>query len=501
MKRVIVFLLIFITPALVLSQSKKFEVKTSDFQKIKELNFAHMVDANEKYYYTLGNDVRSMPIDLRRDIVYKKYDINSHHLVKEVLIEQFKYKGERVEFHSSFVTEGVCTIYYQAYDSKEDSKYLIYRTIDKDGNLSEPIEEFSYTTDDDDDSYFKVKYSADDTKKLVFNSLEYVKGDEECYVKVKSAKNDNVLWSKKVVFNGFLDDDTKILNFKLSNDGAVFFLLKQLKNEISTYHIFKVDNENSAQRHKLDLTELNVFQLDLALDAGNRFIVSGTYSNKGANLQGGVFFESGDLQDLQNVHKSKESFGLLVLKQFLNQKQIKKKKDLINIRIVNLVKHSNGGATLILQEEYARKLTQGDNTDLLYDAEGMILVSFNAKGKVEWMKTISKSQSSSNDRGIGASVFIGAKESDIYIIFSDNPENKNVSVPRGEALGVPTMLDRRNLVCLIVNPNGEISKHTVLEKGEADYFIYPVKSQQFGSEGMVFYGARGRQGLFGTISW
>ncbi|MEY4479143.1 MAG: hypothetical protein RL276_1448, partial [Bacteroidota bacterium] len=113
---------------------QSFEVRWSRGYKDREIQLDYVTSLDSSYFMTYGSYVKLLR---KRKNFYARYDRETMTQVWQIEETLDRYRDAPVGFHS-MVTFGPTTyVFYQAYSKADDLRYVLMRTIDPEGNLSE----------------------------------------------------------------------------------------------------------------------------------------------------------------------------------------------------------------------------------------------------------------------------------------------------------------------------------------------------------------------------
>ncbi|MDZ7848737.1 MAG: hypothetical protein U5L96_19515 [Owenweeksia sp.] len=104
----------------------------------KNIEFDFIIGSTEERFFTYAKE--SGGLFSKDDYHVTCYNRGSFTQVYDVLLENFEYRDEEVQFKRAYLDpQGRVILYFMSYDKRADRKYLVYSAMDQEGNMG-PIE-------------------------------------------------------------------------------------------------------------------------------------------------------------------------------------------------------------------------------------------------------------------------------------------------------------------------------------------------------------------------
>ena len=466
----------------------------------------------------------------------KKYYLRSYH--KNLEVANFseltmRYNGKKLEYKD--VVEIKSRLFYLCIynNKKEKKKFLLYQEINP--NTLAAINELTVLGEIPykkrrHDGGFKITYSHNKNKVLVYYSMPYEKeGQQKITINVLDS-NLNKLWQKNITLP-YTDKLFTIHDLEVDNEGNVYIIGRKWTGEHGnskrakitfSFVVLGYKNEGKEEReYKLVFKDKYITQARLAIDNDLNLICAGFYSNSdryhgyvGYHSQsnpfygtshkdgyfgiGGAFFLKINHIDGNVMISNSKEFSYSFLYKGSNEQAEKKEEKQNNeeekpsktnrlprYHLNEIVIRSDGGILLIAEHTYVIEYVKTDADGMKhksheYNANNIIVLNFNPDGNVKWMHMVTKRQSSYSYKYIS---YVNAVYKDnLLFIYNDNIKNANSCKDldnKGHAkFHSNTTPKRSNLVSYQINSNNEFEYSILFNAKTEKFMVIPTLSKQ-----------------------
>ncbi len=316
-----------------------------------------------------------------------------------------------------------------------------------------------------------------------------------------------------------------VVDFKISNNGDFFMLLKTYRKRTKADHvrfkrlndklyIYHIGINDGLQSFTLETNDNHIYDVDLTLNNLKQSVaIAGLYGNKYRDGISGIFkmlvdFNSGKIENKAFIsfsdefitqHWNEKAFNYLKRKSKREKRKIKPTLTKYQLRKTYLLNNKD----IIVEAEYYNEITQtysdpdGRNSRIsTHFNYGPIIVSnIDSTGNLKWNQRILKRQSTVDDGGYLSSYLSYIDHNHIRFIFNDNVENYDVS---GEFINRYPLQNvsyrKENLVAIasIDLNNGKSSRSFLFQKKNIDGIFTPKKSITDKNQSIIYLYAIGR---------
>lgn len=275
----------------------------------------------------------------------------------------------------------------------------------------------------------------------------------------------------------FTDDEIRINQIQVSNQGTVFLLGKHYSSghtqdpDSYTFRLFRHEPGNpSLEAAEISSGEAYITDLSFRIDRDENLFLAGFYSNTRVDAIAGTVFQrlSPDLQtEVQSTQKFSEEF----MSKFLSARQIERGRELKNFYLDNIIMRSDGGVLLVAEKFYVSYNSYIDVygnwiDNKVYHYDEIIVNSVAADGSLEWSAVAPKTQSSENREFLSYNDVVSGAS--LYLIYSYAPRRmaETVYVNRVDENGNveerTMLLDGAQTQLLLTDESGQISNNEAL---------------------------------------
>jgi len=296
------------------------------------------------------------------------------------------------------------------------------------------------------------------------------------------------------------------------------------------YSVVYLSADGKKTEIPVELKNLKVAQMGLKVDENNNVKLGGFYYQKadkglfkGVYLRGS-FFVLIDGETKKKTAESAEPFSDEMVLEYRSEKQLEKGQYLDNNFYVKEIVNKDDGGTIIIAEYF--NVVYGDDSRMLqtvnYYYGDIVVVNINAKGQIEWSKTMFKNQvysqtrlnlgiSSgglaamfsipvSNDETIYFSYLVDVVGDDIVFIFNDNGANTSLDLPRRKTKALTT--PKKGMPMLVtIDGKGNMTKEPLANSLKGEVIMRPkVSYVNTSNDTIIVYGSKGGEDKLGRMT-
>lgn len=287
---------------------------------------------------------------------------------------------------------------------------------------------------------------------------------------------------------------TDFLDVVVSNKGAVHLIAhkdnKRSKREKSRLELISISEDKQYRTYAISLKNNLWYDIDFSYDnINNRLLLSGFYSHKTTTTGHGVFYGSIDLTNEKEQTLTFTPFDKKYLSLLLG-KNIKKNVGFGDVDVQQILPRRDGGLLLIAErnQQYIRGYNDGslsardlgDNTQIDYFFNEILLFSFHPSGEIHWKEILHKKQYSNDDKAAFSSYFLFQNSSNLRLLYNDKVQ-KGGSVFE-YTVSVKGELDRKSLfntekekLMLRIRDAVQTSIKTIIVPSERRNFVRFIK--------------------------
>ncbi len=428
-------------------------------------------------------------------------------LLNEIKLD-LKYKSKKMKYETAFITSGKIVILSSFYNGKDHKEYFFYRFFDGD--------KMEYSSD------LKImgKVSAKNRRNLGDAFVTFSNDSSKIAVSLYNSGRKKNKERQKVIFSVFNKDlsllwtGDKALKYRdkmfIINGSAVdnkgnFYIRGQLwigkgNRRLSSYErhvlIFNKDDDEP-EDISVKLNKFTIKYMTLNIAANGDIVIAGFYTPDLTKGIDGSFYLRLDRKTHEVVSSNYKAFPLNFITQGLEQRtkeKMKKKEEkgknqmLYNYILKDIIMRDDGGIILVAEQFYIEERTVytangGYSTYYTYYYGDIIVVNINNNGIIQWNKKIHKYQYTSGSTS-RLSYDLGVYDNVIYIIYNDNPANRNLgTLSKLKAYGARKNSD---LILCSIDKEGNIKKHFIFNSKEENFLPFG-HSAFFDYESGTFY--------------
>jgi hypothetical protein len=368
---------------------------------------------------------------------------------------------------------------------------------------------------------FGFAASRDSTKFMVFYNLPHDSRDQERFGFHVLDWEMNPLWEKQIELP-YKEDLFEVERYKV-DDQANIYLLGRIFNQKRKirrrgepnykYQILAYRNEgNSLTEYPVEIKGKFLTDMQIAILPNQNLVCAGFYSNEGTTSIKGSYFLTLDAQSKTVKHQSFKDFGADFLTEDLTERKAERTKtkiengknvELYQFDLDNLTLRDDGGAVLIGEQFYIRRVTYSNGrtttTRTLYYYNNIIVVNINPQGDIAWAHQIKKSQRTVDDGGFYSSYTMAVVKDKLYFIFNDNP--RNLTTKNGRLYPMNTASKEALVVLVEMDGEGRQTKMPLFLSTDAEVIIRPKVCEQIADNQLVVFGQRRRNHRFARITF
>jgi hypothetical protein len=499
MKRFALFLsgvVLFSTSSLA-QDSETIEVRWSRGYKNREIQLDYVTSLDSANFMTYGSTSRSL---LRKaKYYYARYDRFSMEQVWQVEETIDKYRDAPMSFHS-MVTFGPTTyVFYQAYSKADDVRYVLLRTIDADGNISDFIELDRITAKRAYMGGFKVSWNYNATSFAVVSFPEEDR-KEEVQVEVKRFDREgNPLGGASVKLD-YASRNVSMMDVDYAINGDVYILAarrpdraknekRQLFAPNQEFFILHA-NPNDEVFQEVDLGLKDKYVVGgIGVEADQipgKIAISGMYSDKRYGSTSGMFYMTLDqstIEPLTSDFMNLREFDYINDGRKDGSARARRKGVANESYVFRGMVPREGGGSLVLMEDYdmvvvTTQTRNGTVTNYYYYYDNIWAMMVDAQGEIERVSVIPKQQYSANDGGVNSGFLLVRDRENFQFLFNDTRGNdqrwaKNQAPKRMAAAR------KANLVQVTLKPDGTLVYTPLIENRKEKAILMPRRGRSY----------------------
>lgn len=460
-----------------------------------QLDFVSGLDSN--VFMTYGSIPRTL---IRKGkTFYARYDRQTMEQLWQVEEVLDKYRDAAVNFHS-MTTQGTTTyVYYEAYSRTDDIRYVLLRTIDADGNVSDfsELERISAKRRSLGRFFISWNYNASGFAVVSFPAEDR---KEDLTVEVKRFDREaNPLGGASVRLDHAMRD-VGLVDVDYAINGDVYILATRrpdrAKNEkISLFgpnrEFFILHADPSDELfQEVDLGLKGKFVVGgIGVEADQvpgRVAISGMYSDKRYGATSGMFYMTLDQKTLEPTtsdFKNLREFDYINSGRRDGSARARKRGMANEEYVFRGMVPREGGGSLVVMEDYdlvvvTTQTRNGTVTTYHYYYDNIWAMLVDAQGSIERVSVIPKEQYSVNDYGRYSGFLLVRDGANFNFLFNDAVGNDkrwaNNQAPR--RMNKP---NRANLVQVTLKANGELVYTPLIENRKEKAMLIPRRGRSF----------------------
>jgi hypothetical protein len=422
--------------------AQSIEVRWSRGYKNREIQLDYVTSLDSAYFMTYGSTSKSL---LRKaKYYYARYERQSMEQVWQVEEVIDKYRDAPLTFHS-MVTFGPTTyVFYQAYSKADDVRYVLLRTIDSDGNISDFIELERIAARRFNTGRFKVSWNYHATSFAIVSFPEENR-DEDALIEVKRFDREgNPLGGASVKLD-YASRNVSMVDVDYAINGDVYILAsrrpdraknekRQLFNPNQEYFILHADPSDEVFQ-EVDLGLKDKFVVGgIGVEADQvpgKVAISGMYSDQRYGSTSGMFFITLDqrtIQPLSSDFKNLREFDYINDGRRDGSARDRKRGMAKESYVFRGMVPREGGGSLVLMEDYdmvvvTTQTRNGTVTNYYYYYDNIWAMMVDAEGEIERVSVIPKQQYSANDGGTNSGFLLVRDGENFQFLLNDTRGN------------------------------------------------------------------------------
>ena len=518
MSRILIKILIFLLfPGVLSAQLPSYDLEWSANYRYRDVFTSNVVDLDSNFFYTQGSKSGLL---ITNQWYLAKYDRKKSKQIWQIEVERIMYQGIPTDLLSVHIVNGQFYLFLEAYNRRDDKKYLLLQVFDENGNPKELKLVESVDSRRRNHGNFRIQFSEDRTNFMIFSSpTNSVRQPERFAISVYGADL-QLNWSKDIQLD-ILDRYVNINDVDLSNSGEVYLIAEKIipRRSLgdtwnwgmpnSEYLIYKVIGQTDDLK-EIDLGLNNVFVTNMGLEldfSDNLVAIGGFYSERGylnSSIKG-MFYVTLDQTSNENHSKEIVPFRTEFIDGFRMLGRSRRGKEIREDFVFRHFLHRSDGGAYIIAEDYemeVRTVVQNNNntvTNYYYYYNDIIAFGVSPLGEIEWSGHIPKRQYSKNDGGHASGYLPLVDGKQLYILFNDHPSNvKRFGDRRPQ---VARNFRRSNFVAVSINEDSEMHYNVLYSNSKEGVMTLPKRSSSNESlqKDAVLFSVRNSKIQFGSL--
>lgn len=497
------------------AQLPSYELQWGQAYRYREVNTQDIVDMDSTAFYTFGSRFALMSANRW---YFAKYDRKTSQQLWQAEMDQLIYEGDRAEFISTHIVNGEFYIFLQAYNRQKDQKTLLLQVLDENGDPKELKVVERMDARRKYKGNFKVQFSQDRQKFLIFSNPDYSVRDNEKFSVAVYNLNLELVWAKDVELD-ILDRYFSLYRSDVSNDGVVYFIGKKTPERNKGERWVWGESNEEFLVYRLSGTEDEVYEVDLGLDrvwvtnmgmeldfGNNTMAVAGFYSEQGFNRASmkGMFYITLNQDDASTVSTHLSPFETEFLDEFMSTSRARRGSEIREDFVFRHFLHRPDGGAFVIAEDYDMQVVttqtrSGTVTNYYYYYYDIIAFGISDKGQIEWSGHVPKRQFSRNDGGRASGYLPVVDGNQLHLIFNDHKANAKRFGRR-----IPSIMRNpvsSNVVAVTITPEAEMTYNVLYNNAKTKVLTLPRRSasSEFVPGDAVFFSYRKNKIQFGSL--
>lgn len=285
---------------------------------------------------------------------------------------------------------------------------------------------FTLNGEDDDSNLMSYTLSINKKKLLLFERVHvHKKPAGSAQILILDADTDEI--KRATVTLPANSDELILKTVKITNEGDVILLSRLGKDERlkeKTDIKYRLSRYNApdyrAQHLSIEYDDVYITDLNLKPDRDGNLMLGGFFSNKNANLAGGVLFLKVERSTHEIMIQNRQNFSKEFLANYLSPRQIERGRELNDFYLDEMILRSDGGMLFIAEQYYLSATTYRDIYGFWYNRnvyhfDDVVVFSLSPEGEIEWHSVVSKSQSGETDTELSYLGLVGSEY--LYILY------------------------------------------------------------------------------------
>lgn len=477
--------------------SETIEVRWSRGYTNREIQLDYVTSLDSANFMTYGSTSRSL---LRKaKYFYARYDRQSMGQLWQVEEVIDKYRDAPLSFHS-MVTFGQTTyVFYQAYSKADDVRYVLLRTIDADGNISDFIELDRITAKRAFMGDFKVSWNYNATSFAVVSFPEEDR-KEDVQVEVKRFDREgNPLGGASVKLD-YASRTVSMMDVDYAINGDVYILAarrpdraknekRQLFAPNQEFFILHADPSDEVFQ-EVDLGLKDKFVVGgIGVEADQipgKVAISGMYSDKRYGSTSGMFYLTLDqttIEPLTSDFMNLRDFDYINDGRKDGSARARRKGEANESYVFRGMVPREGGGSLVLMEDYdmvvvTTQTRNGTVTTYYYYYDNIWAMMVDAEGEIERVTVIPKQQYSVNDGGYRSGFLVARDGANFNFLFNDTKGNDKRWAQQ-QAPRIMNKPSRAVLVQVTLKPDGTLDYVPLVDNRKEKAVLIPRRGQTY----------------------
>jgi hypothetical protein len=366
--------------------------------------------------------------------------------------------------------------------------------------------------------WFGGVYSYDSTKFLsVYEVPTKNKENQKYSFHVYNIEDMSLVFEKDVELP-FMDKDVELVRYDVDNDGNVYGLMKikekKQKGDSQANYKFTIYTFTKESDEILEYDFKNTLGKDIYINSiilqvkNNTIYCSGFYGKNSPYNISGVFSIRLNSQNGEEMAKDFYEFSDEFIAEFYSDKEVdkadKKGKELELKRFVlDYFKVQDDGSAIVIGEQfYTYTVYIGRNSYTYFVHNDVIVTKIDPNGVILWSAKIPKKSQNLNATG-HLSYHFYQKGENLYFIYYDHQDNFDLDDPK-KYDRVPNFTKKMDLVCTMINQDGEKEKSLIYNYGDPSWNelrVYPNTFQNINQSEIIGEGfVKGRKGVLNRFT-
>ncbi|MBM3433233.1 MAG: hypothetical protein FJX93_00550 [Bacteroidetes bacterium] len=498
MNRFTYFLFVFVLSftAVVAQTPKSLEVRWSRGYKDREIQLDFVTSLDSAYFMTYGSFYKLLR---KPKNYYARYDRETMTQVWQIEETIDRYRDAPASFHS-MVTYGPTTyVFYQAYSKADDLRYVLMRTIDANGDMSDFNELVRISAKRWTMGSFRISWNHQATS---FAVVSFPGEDRKDDLRVEVKRFDR---EGNPIGGASVQIDHEMRRVSLADvdyalNGDVYVLASRSpdreKNEKIKlfapnleYFILHAD-PNDEEFQEVDLGMKDKFVVGgIGVETDQvegKVAISGMYSDKRYGSTSGMFYMTLDQKTLERTSSDFKN-----LKEFEYQNNGRRdgtararRRGLANETYVfRGILPREGGGSLVLMEDYdmvvvTTQTRNGTVTTYYYYYDNIWAMMVDGQGQIERVTVIPKQQYSVNDGGYRSGFLVNREGENFNFLFNDAKGNEK----RWMEQQAPRIMNKPTnamLVQVTLKPDGSMDYVPLIDNRKERAVLIPQRGKSF----------------------
>ena len=356
-------------------------------------------------------------------------------------------------------------------------------------------------------SDWTIHQSFDRSKVVFMVDISDKKKEAETFKLVVFNSNFEVKLMEKDIVLPYTNKDFEISSVKVDNDGSVYLIGKRYTDRKHKSYVFTVLAYRSlgedTKEYTVESGTLAIGDVTMGVNRAGMLVFAGLYAEESGSIAKGVIYFTIDPESRRVSRMVHHPFTADVLRAIgYRSEQVGS----YSFNIKNFLLQDDGGCTLVGEESYSvvRTSTSTSSTGAvsttsttIYYRLGIIAVSMNGSGGLNWMAGIPKYGAGANTT-LGLSYGLGVKGDKLYLVYNDNSDN--LSYPESGKRIMPWRMRKGILALATIDGTGKVTRTSLGTYKETRTFVDPDLSTQVTSSRLLLPGRVGKRPRLGELA-